>query len=159
MLRNAYDGDNIHIDSVHKLKDAAHGVSPNPRKFRALWTGALSGIGNNRTENPGKASRRNGTGNRLKGRRPAQFCSPPGVPALLRIGRMTDTSPPNGNCRAQKCSHALTFIESMIYQIRVYVGKRLFSGEIFFLRFSVNTFNYYDMTLNVQMGCSDAWRL
>ena len=38
------------------LKVAAHGVSPNRRKFRDLWTGALSGIGNNRTENPGKAS-------------------------------------------------------------------------------------------------------
>ena len=58
------------------LKDAAHNVSPNRRKFRALWPGALSGIGNNRTENPGKAPRRNGTGNRLKGRLPAQFCAP-----------------------------------------------------------------------------------
>ena len=73
-------------------------VSPNRRNFRDLWTGALSGIGNNRTESPGNAPRRNGTGNRLKGRLPAQFCAPPGVPALLRIGRMTDTSPPNGNC-------------------------------------------------------------
>jgi len=27
------------------LKVAAHGVSPNRRKFRDLWTGSLSGIG------------------------------------------------------------------------------------------------------------------
>src|ERR1035437_2290336 len=58
------------------LKDAAHGVSPNRRKFRDLWTGALSGIGNNRTESPGKASRRNGTVNRLKNRLAALFCAP-----------------------------------------------------------------------------------
>jgi hypothetical protein len=81
------------------LKDAAHGVSPNRRKFRDLWTGALSSIGNNRTKNPGKASRRNGTGNRLKEPTPSPVLRPPGVPALLRIGRMTDTSPPNGNCK------------------------------------------------------------
>ena len=58
------------------LKDAAHGVSPNSRKFRDLWAGVLSGIGNNRTEIPVKAFGRNGTGNRLKGRLPAQFCAP-----------------------------------------------------------------------------------
>src|ERR1035441_9108598 len=62
------------------LKDAAHGVSPNRRKFRVLWTDALGGIGNNQTENPGKASRRNGTVNRLKGRLPAQFCAPQEYP-------------------------------------------------------------------------------
>ena len=59
------------------LKAAAHGVSPNRRKFRDLWTGALSGIGNNRTESPGKAFGRNGTVNRLKGRLPAPVFSPP----------------------------------------------------------------------------------
>src|ERR1019366_4368940 len=72
------------------LKDAAHGVSPNRRKFRVFSVGALSGIGNNRTENPGKAFGRNGTGNRLKGRLPDHFFAPRRVPALLRIGRMTD---------------------------------------------------------------------
>ena len=59
------------------------------------------GIENNRTESPVKVFGRNGTVNRLKGRLPALFCAPQGVPALLRIGRMTDTSPPNGNCGAQ----------------------------------------------------------
>jgi hypothetical protein len=83
------------------LKDAAHGVSPNSRKFRDLWAGVLSGIGNNRTEIPVKAFGRNGTGNRLKGRLPAQVCAPRRVPALLRIGRMTDTSPPKGCCETQ----------------------------------------------------------
>jgi hypothetical protein len=82
------------------LKATAHNVSPNRRKFRDLWTGALSGIGNNRTENPGKAFGRNGTGNRLKEPTPSPVLRPSGVPALLRIGRMTDTSPPNGNCEA-----------------------------------------------------------
>ena len=81
------------------LKDAAPGVSPNRLKFRALWTGELSGIGNNQPENPGKAFGRNGTGNRLKGPTPYPVMRPPGVPALLRIGRMIDTSPPNGNCK------------------------------------------------------------
>src|ERR1035438_3713074 len=66
------------------LKDAAHSVSPNRRKFRDLWTGALSGIGNNRTGNPGKAFGRNGTGNRLKGPTPCPVLRPPRVPALLR---------------------------------------------------------------------------
>ena len=59
------------------LKDAAHNVSPNRRKFRALWPGALSGIGNNRTESPGKAPRRNGTGNRLKEPTPRPVLPPP----------------------------------------------------------------------------------
>jgi len=36
--------------------------------------------------------------------------------------------------------------------------KRLLSGEIVFLGISVNTFNYYDMTLNVQIDSSDARR-
>jgi len=76
-----------------RSKPAAHGVSPNRRKFRVFWTDALSGIGNNRTESSVKAFGRNGTGNRLKGRLPAPFCSHPGVPALLRIGRKIDTSP------------------------------------------------------------------
>ena len=62
------------------LKDAAPGVSPNRRKFRALWTGDLSGIGNNRTDNPGKAFGRNGTVNRLKDRLPAQLCAPQECP-------------------------------------------------------------------------------
>ena len=53
------------------LNAAAHGVSPNPRKFRVFSVGALSGIGHNQPENPGKAPRRNGTVNRLKGRLPA----------------------------------------------------------------------------------------
>src|ERR1019366_3292942 len=60
------------------LKAAAHSVSPNRRKFRDLWMGALSSIGNNRTESPGKASRRNGTGNRLKGPTPCPVLRPPG---------------------------------------------------------------------------------
>jgi hypothetical protein len=96
------------------LKDAAHGVSPNRRKFREHWTGALSGIGNNRKENPGKASRRNGTGNRLKGPTPSPVLRPPGVPALLRIGRITDTSPPNGNCEAPG-TYANVNINRIIY--------------------------------------------
>ena len=96
------------------LKAAAHGVSPNRRKFRALWTDALSGIGNNRTDNPGKAFGRNGTGNRLKGPTPYPVMRPPGVPALLRIGRMIDTSPPNGNCEAQG-TYANVNINIIIY--------------------------------------------
>src|SRR5271165_3641347 len=32
---------------------------------------------------------------------PPSFAAPRRVPALLRIGRMTDTSPPNGNCETQ----------------------------------------------------------
>src|ERR1035438_2222057 len=62
------------------LKVAAHGVRPNRRKVRVHWTGALSGIGDNRTESPAKAFGRNGTVNRLTDRLPAQFCRPPGVP-------------------------------------------------------------------------------
>jgi hypothetical protein len=88
------------------LKAAAHGVSPNRRKFRVHWTGALSGIGNNRTESQVKAFGRNGTGNRLKEPTPSPVLRPQGVPALLRIGRMIDTSPPKGCCGAPKCSHA-----------------------------------------------------
>ena len=80
------------------LKDAAHGVSPNRRKFRDLWTGALSGIGKIPVRLPGAMEQ--GTG--LRGRLPAQFCAPPGVPALLRIGRITDTLPPKGCCKAQR---------------------------------------------------------
>jgi len=78
------------------------------------------GIENNRTESPVKVFGRNGTVNRLKGRLPAQFCAPRRVAALLRIGRMIDTSPPNGNCEAQG-----TYANVNIYRIIDLLDLRL----------------------------------
>ena len=104
------------------LKAAAHGVSPNRQKFRDLWAGALSGIGNNRTEIrlslPGAMEQ--GTG--LRADSQPSFPAPPGVPALLRIGRMIDTSPPNGNCVRTKCLHMESIKINNLQNVFTYVN-------------------------------------
>jgi hypothetical protein len=57
------------------------------------FAAAVTGQGKAVAPRAVKAFGSNGTGKRLKGRLPAQFPPPSGVPALLRIGRMIGTSP------------------------------------------------------------------